>query len=45
VGAYEQSQKSQLQHQPPIARYVTSDAKETLVTNYKIVIECSVIEW
>jgi hypothetical protein len=45
VGAYEQSQKSQLQHQPPIARYVTSDAKETLVTNYKIVIESSVIEW
>ena len=40
-----QSQKSQLQHQPPIARYVTSDAKETLVTNYKFVIECSVIEW
>src|ERR1700754_3036276 len=43
VGAYEQSQNSQLQHQPLIARYVTSDAKETLVTNYKSVIECSVI--
>jgi hypothetical protein len=45
MGADEQSQKSQLQHQPPIARYVTSDAKETLVTNYKFVIESSVIEW
>ena len=27
------------------APYVTSDAKETLVTNYKFVIECSVTEW
>jgi hypothetical protein len=45
VGVYEQSQKSQLQHQPPFAPYVTSDANETLVTNYRSVIEYSVIEW
>src|SRR5258705_9646797 len=40
VGAFAQkSHKAQLQQQVPIAPYVTSDAKETLVTNYKFVIE------
>jgi hypothetical protein len=46
VGAIAQkSQIAQLQQWPPIAPYVTSDANETLVTNYRFVIERSVIEW
>jgi hypothetical protein len=44
VGRFAQkSHKAQLQQQALIAPYVTSDAEETLVTNYKSVIECSVI--
>jgi hypothetical protein len=44
-GAFAQeSHKAQLQQEAPIAPYVTSDAKETLVTNYRAVIEWSVIE-
>jgi hypothetical protein len=32
-------------HQAPSAPYVTSSAKETPETNYKVVIETGVIEW
>ena len=39
----QKSHKSHLQHQLQTAPYVTSDAKETLVTNYKFVIADSVI--
>jgi hypothetical protein len=47
TGSGTQAQKShgeQLQHQAPIAPYVTSDAKETLVTNYNNVIAIGVIK-
>ncbi|BBY16229.1 hypothetical protein MLIT_18210 [Mycolicibacterium litorale] len=39
------SHQAQRQHWVPNAPYVTIDAKETLVTNYIVVIELTVIEW
>jgi hypothetical protein len=41
----QEQQKTQLQHSALFAPYVTSSTNETLVTNYKFVIERSVTEW